>query len=46
MNLGTRPTAEEVKAMLGLKPHLRLRRRDLPQPVEDPRYGAARSLRG
>jgi hypothetical protein len=47
MNLETRPTAEEIKAMLGLEPHpdLRLRRRDLPQLPQDTGRSAAGGLR-
>ncbi len=48
MNLGTRPTAEEVKAVLGLEPHptCGFVAETYRSPPEDPRYGATRSLRG
>ena len=45
MNLRARPTADEAKTMPGLKPHLRLRRRNIPQTAQYPRRGAA-ELRG
>src|SRR5919112_1953299 len=45
MDLGTRPTADEIKVKLEPPPHMRVRRRNVPQPTQDSGRGIARSLR-